>query len=135
MIYGVDHISITVSNMTKSIEFYSRVLGMDIVDRRNPQEASYYWLRIGPSQDLSLSLNPQMTPKALGTKHKFPDTPHFALLTSREMINVLEKQLKQEKVEITRIDDSIYFFDPDENEIEITCWRENELYIAGKSHW
>jgi len=135
MIQGLDHIAIAVSNIPSSVDFYHRLLGFRIVDSRDMEAYPYFWLNFGVAQNLTLSLNPKITPKSLGLSFDYPRVPHMAFCASELEISHLRQKLQQEGVEVHGDDTEIYFTDPDGNGIEVTCWREMGLKNAGKPHW
>lgn len=46
MISGLDHVNFSVDNLEKSIEWYSRVLGFKVVEKKRQKDADFAVLRI-----------------------------------------------------------------------------------------
>lgn len=111
MLTGLNHITIAVSDLDISLEFYSRLLGFKPHAR---WDAGAYlslgnlWLCLScdaasPSQDYS----------------------HIALDCEPDKFDVIAKQLRSAKLiewkQNTSEGDSLYFLDPDGHKLEIHC--------------
>ena len=135
MIQGIDHIAISVSDIPNSVEFYTQILDMRVVDSRAAETASFYWLKYGVGQSLNLCLNPEETPKATGRELAWGRTPHIAFVTTEDFLLLVESRLKELSVPFKKSKTSLYFTDPDGNFLELTFWREASIRSSGAEHW
>ena len=119
---SLDHLVLTVKNIEVTIDFYSRVLGMEIVTFRNGRKA----LSFG-SQKINLHEHgKEFEPKA---QHPTPGSADLCLITSIPLSEVVT-HLSSYKVSImegpvqrtgaTGPILSVYFRDPDMNLIEVS---------------
>jgi len=121
-IQNIDHIVLTVANIEKTIEFYTRILGFQLVTFGDNRKA----LTFG-NQKINLhQKGHEFEPKA---KHPTAGSADLCFISATDIHNVLE-ELKQKNIEIIEgiVDrtgalgkiKSVYFRDPDQNLIEIS---------------
>jgi catechol 2,3-dioxygenase-like lactoylglutathione lyase family enzyme len=125
---GFDHVALPVSDLARAVAFYRDVLGMRSVDRRDPETDDYHWLNLGPGQTLNLSRTPESTQEAVGPGH-------VAFRASESFLATLSERLADAGVDYHETETSLYFSDPDGNDLEVTCWREKRLRESGRDHW
>ncbi len=128
MIRGLDHVAITVANVDRTLDFYRRVLGADVLyeDLWRAGKIPVVILQVGESR---LSVHPAAAPV---TPHAAAPTPGSADICFRFEAPLDEAiaQLKHEGVEIIEgpvsrpaadgsAGNSVYFRDPDENLLEL----------------
>lgn len=111
MLRGLNHITIAVSDLNTSFDFYTQLLGF------NPHarwDAGAY-LSLG---DLWLCLS-------CDTAIPSQDYSHIALDCEADKFNLIAAQLRKAKVvewkQNTSEGDSLYFLDPDGHKLEIHC--------------
>ncbi len=118
----LDHLVLTVSDIDRTIDFYTRVLGMELITFGAERKA----LRFG-NQKINLhEAGKEVKPNALNAK---PGSADLCFLTTMEM-DLIIARLNNSKVEIiqgpvsrsgaTSELLSIYFRDPDQNLIELS---------------
>jgi catechol 2,3-dioxygenase-like lactoylglutathione lyase family enzyme len=130
-VFSLHHVSISVSNLEKSVLFYTTVIGL-VPILRPPFRSEGAWLAIG-EQQVHLNVKPS---SHFDPNRKFnPTEPHFALRTDdlKQMIGKLES-----KGYLDHLDDDdqmrlvkdldgiagfpqIFVFDPDRNLVEINA--------------
>ena len=126
MIDSIDHIVLTVSNMNKTIDFYSKQLGMKLEEfTSDPNLGSRKCLKFG-NQKINLH---SVDMPLKGAHVATPGTADICFISSR-LIEEWIKQFKKNSVEIelgptlqvgaTSDLKSIYIRDPDRNLIEIS---------------
>jgi catechol-2,3-dioxygenase len=147
-IQGVDHVALNVRNLDRSLEFYTKVLGLKITEREISKPGIEYFLDCGPS------LLGIIQAKDLKSSHLFADeglgANHFSFrIPAREfepMIAHLEAhQVKIEFAKKRPKSWSIYFYDLDGNKLEATAWpledgvpeaeRVKEIYDSKTKSW
>lgn len=125
---SLDHIVLTVKSIEKTVEFYTKVLGM----KKELFNKSRVALRFGNSKINLHELGREFEPKAFNTKEGSADlcfiieTP---LEDAKEYIENLGINIEDGIVKRTGAlgqIDSIYLRDPDKNLIELSNYRENE---------
>ena len=124
-IKGIDHVAINVKDIDKSVEFYTKVIGLNITQREPSKPGIEYFLDCGPSligiiQAKDLSRSHAFENEGLGANHfSFRvDSKDFDSMIKRlEEYNVtIEFAKKREKSW------SLYFYDLDGNKLEVTSW-------------
>jgi catechol 2,3-dioxygenase-like lactoylglutathione lyase family enzyme len=122
MILGLDHFVLTVNNIEKTVDFYTRVLGMQQVIFGTGRKA----LQFG-SQKINLhEAGREFEPKA---KHPIPGSADLCFIVEQELLDIIE-HLKQHNIAVedgivSRTGamgpiESIYLRDPDGNLIELS---------------
>ena len=116
---GIGHVVLNVTDVTRSIEFYTQVLGFEVVKTNHENTAAF--LNCGEMHhDLALFKASDDTPNKKGTV----GLNHFAVLVEDiDQLKSLKSNLESVGYENLRTVDhgmtgSIYFEDPDGNGIE-----------------
>jgi catechol 2,3-dioxygenase-like lactoylglutathione lyase family enzyme len=124
-IKSLDHLVLTVRNLEKSIDFYTRVLGMELVtfvSNGRPRKA----LKFG-SQKLNLHETSQVLDK--NVRHAAAGSADLCLLIEGELDDAIAELLRHHveiiagPVQCTGAMQkirSVYVYDPDENLIELS---------------
>ena len=124
-VLGVDHVAISVSDLKRSLDFYTQVLGLKISERENQKPGSEYFL------DCGVSLVGLIQGDKNGDKHCLQDGGlggnHFGFRVSTGQFDASVEELKKKGIPITFTKKrekswSCYFLDPDGNKLEITAW-------------
>jgi catechol 2,3-dioxygenase len=147
-IQGIDHVAFNVKDLDKSVEFYTKVIGLKITEREPSKPDIEYFLDCGPSllgiiQAKDLSHNHPFANEGLGANH-FSFRVHSN--DFEPMIAHLEKH--GAKIEFAKKRPkswSLYFYDPDGNKLEATAWpledgmplekRVKEIYDSKTKSW
>jgi catechol 2,3-dioxygenase-like lactoylglutathione lyase family enzyme len=112
MISGINHITLSVSNLERSIEFYCHILGYRLIAKWNKGaylEAGNLWL--------CLYLDRQARQESL------PEYSHIAFHVEPDVFASLAEKIKNSGANIwkenTSEGNSLYFLDPDFHKLEI----------------
>ena len=127
----VDHFAFQVSDLDASIEFYVRVLGLELIFREKDEEhhEAYAFLELeGCNLELLQMLDKNNEPIAMASREISPPyCPHLALGTDN--LEVVMEQLERKKIAIQKGPLEIagkvrwlYLTDPDGNVIEFVQW-------------
>ena len=124
-IQGVDHVALNVRHIDKSLEFYTKVIGLKVTEREPSKPGVEYFLDCGPSligiiQAQDTSLSHHFENDGLGANH-FSFRIHANDFDA--MINHLEEH--HVRIEFAKKREkswSLYFYDLDGNKLEITSW-------------
>ncbi len=118
MFRGVNHLALVSSDMNRTAQFYTRVLGLRLVRaQRNDDDphSRHYFFDLGGGNLLAFFDFLEARPGQVGT-----GTMHHVALSveSVEKLEALRHQLRQKGIEVSPIVDhdflrSIYFRDPD----------------------
>ncbi len=130
-ILGIDHVAINVRDLDKAVEFYTKVLGLEITEREPSKPGVEYFLDCGPSligiiQANDMSISHQFEHDGLGANH-------FSFRVHAKDFDAMIKRLEDNTVAIEFAKKrekswSLYFYDIDGNKLEITAWpREDGL--------
>ncbi len=119
----INHISIEVSDLKRSEEFYHHLLGFEPLGRDLwPDSGPSVSFRTAEGQSLILSENPRLGP--------LPETgAHQAYTTTRSSRDAVAKELQHRGIEIhtyredrpQEVEDNFYFYDPDGNRIQLVA--------------
>ncbi|OGX24381.1 MAG: hypothetical protein A2787_02915 [Omnitrophica WOR_2 bacterium RIFCSPHIGHO2_01_FULL_48_9] len=130
-ILGIDHVAVNVRDIDKAVAFYTKVIGLKITDREPSKPGIEYFLDCGPS------LIGIIQAKDLSKVHAFENeglgANHFSFRIHAADFDPMIKRLEANnvKIEFAKKRDkswSLYFYDLDENKLEITAWpREDGL--------
>jgi len=112
---GIHHVSILVTDMARSVDFYSRVLGLKEVKRPTNFTVSVRWFELGASQ---IHLIPSAAADTISPRH-------FALHV--DDCNAAREYLREHAVDVRETEpiagaDRFFIADPDGNNIEIIHW-------------
>jgi glyoxylase I family protein len=122
---GVDHLALICSELERTIEFYSQVLGMRltrIVQNRDEPTSNHIFFDMGGGNQLAFFDFPENGPahtlRGVGSMH------HVALKTRPEQMRTILARLDQRRISYsmhgTADAGSIYVRDPDEILVELT---------------
>ena len=125
MIQGIDHVAINVKDINKSLEFFTKVIGLKITNREPSKPGVEYFLDAGPSligiiqATDTTSLHP-FSNEGLGANH-------FSFKIHSKNFDQFIKQLEKHNVKIEFAKKrpkswSLYFYDLDGNKLEATAW-------------
>ncbi|MBP9854295.1 MAG: VOC family protein [Candidatus Omnitrophica bacterium] len=124
-ILGIDHVAINVKNIDKSVEFYTKVIGLRITDREPSKPGVEYFLDAGPS------LIGIIQADNLDDEHPFSHTGlganHFSFRVHANDFDSFIQNLEKNNVRIEYAKKrpkswSLYFYDLDGNKLEVTSW-------------
>lgn len=113
----IGHVKIKVQNLERSIDFYTNILGFDVLERTG----NTVQLTVdGKTSFLSLEQPEGVTPKQRGTTGLY----HFAILlpTVKDLANIVVHLVKHDirfGASDHLVSEALYLADPDGNEIEI----------------
>src|SRR5690242_3977813 len=112
---GIHHVSILVTEMDRSIDFYTRVLGLKEVKRPTNFTVAVRWIELGENQ---IHLIPASEPDSISPRH-------FALHV--DDCDAARAYFRGHGVEARETDpiagaDRFFIADPDGNNIEIIHW-------------
>ena len=130
-IQGIDHVAVNVRDINKSVEFYTKVIGLKITEREPSKPGIEYFLDCGASligiiQAQNLNDNHPFAHEGLGANH-------FSFRVHANDFEPMIKRLEENNVKIEYAKKrekswSLYFYDIDGNKLEVTAWpREDNL--------
>ena len=130
-ILGIDHVAINVRDIDKAVEFYTKVIGLQVTKREPSKPGIEYFLDAGPS------LIGIIQSKDLNESHPFANeglgANHFSFRIHAKDFDHFVKNLENHnvRIEFAKKRDkswSLYFYDLDGNKLEATAWpREDGL--------
>jgi glyoxylase I family protein len=131
----LDHIVLNVGDIDRSIAFYTQVLGLKAERVQEFKEGKVGFPSVRINGDTIIDLFPikaEGSPEQQGGEKPQRNLNHFCLVTEKEDFSGIVDYLKERKVPIVQGPisrwgargraTSVYFFDPDGNEIEIRCY-------------
>lgn len=132
-IQGIDHVAINVRDLNKSVEFYTKVIGLKVTEREPSKPGIEYFLDCGPSligiiQAKNLDDNHPFSNEGLGANH-------FSFRLHAKDFDAFIQHLERHnvKIEFAKKRDkswSLYFYDIDNNKVEATAWpREDKMPV------
>lgn len=122
---GIDHVALSVRDLEKSLEFYTKVIGLKISEREYQKPGTEYFL------DCGSSLIGLIQGDEADGVHKLQDGGlggnHVSFRVETKNFDQFCDELKNHGVTITYMKKrerswSLYFLDPDGNKLEITAW-------------
>jgi glyoxylase I family protein len=130
----LDHIVLNVSEIERSLKFYTEILGLkpERVDEFQAGKVGFPSVRI--NSDTVIDLFPiQGGPTKLNDQEKTAgNLNHFCMVVSKEDFSGIIDYLKENRISVREGPvsrwgargraTSVYFLDPDGNEIEIRCY-------------
>ena len=134
-VQGIDHVAINVRDIEKSVEFYTKIIGLKVTDREPSKPGIEYFLDCGSAllgiiQCKDFSKSHLFDNDALGANH-FSFRVHADDFDP--MISYLEKN--NVKIEFAKKREkswSLYFYDLDGNKLEVTAWPREDGLSAEK---
>ncbi len=126
-----EHTAFRVSNMDKSLAFYTRKLGMRLISRKvNPEEKEDYAFLELEGGNLELIQRLTDEPFVRPTIRP-PYCPHFAMATDDmaktvAMLKAADVPIVRGPLEIPGEETWIYIHDPDNNVLEFLQWFRRE---------
>lgn len=142
MLQGLSHVFLFVTDIEKARAFYTGVLGLEILEQ-DPQRGGLFLALPGGTHIVDMvqvDSPPSPAPKIDGSHKPKPGVGHVAFhVASQEALRDAYIELLDKGVNVFAKADhksqqSIYFFDPDNNALEI-CWERpnaRDLYLAGR---
>lgn len=147
-ITGIDHVAFNVRDLDKTVEFYTKIIGLKVTEREPSKPGIEYFLDCGPSligiiQAQDLNNNHPFSHEGLGANH-FSFRIH-----SNDFVPMVE-HLESHGVKIEYAKKrpkswSLYFYDIDGNKLEATAWpledglpeaqRVKEIYDSKTKAW
>ena len=124
-IQGIDHVAINVRDIDKSVEFYTKVIGLKVTEREPSKPGIEYFLDCGPSLIGIIQAND------MGISHQFENeglgANHFSFRIYAKDFDRMIRRLEDNFVAIEYAKKrekswSLYFYDIDGNKLEITAW-------------
>jgi catechol 2,3-dioxygenase-like lactoylglutathione lyase family enzyme len=147
-IIGIDHVAFNVRDLNKSLEFYTKVIGLKVTEREPSKPGVEYFLDCGPS------LLGIIQVKDVGSSHLFANeglgANHFSFRIHSDDFEAMIKHLETNGVRIEYAKKrpqswSLYFYDLDGNKLEATAWpvedglpadrRVKEIYSNQTKSW
>jgi catechol 2,3-dioxygenase len=147
-IQGFDHVAYNVRDLQKSLDFYTRIIGLKITQREPSKPGVEYFLDCGPSllgiiQAQDLDNSHLFANEGLGANHfsfRIKSSDFDAMISHLEAHGVkIEFAKKRTKSW------SLYFYDLDGNKLEATAWpvedgvpenkRVKEIYDSKTKSW
>lgn len=124
-VQGIDHVAINVRDLNRSLEFYTKVLGLRISEREYQKPDAEYFLDCGSSligliQGKEEEGTHLLLDKGLGGNHV-----SFRIRTQDFDRAVEELKRRQVPIHFSKKREkswSVYFEDPDGNKLEMTAW-------------
>ena len=147
-IKGIDHVAINVRNLDHSVEFYKRVIGLNITQREPSTPGVEFFLDCGPS--LINLIQAQDLTRTHGFENEGLGANHFSFKVHSKDFEPMIKRLEslQIKIEFAKKREkswSLYFCDLDGNKLEVTAWpmedgispdrRVKEIYDPATRTW
>lgn len=130
-IQGIDHVAFNVKDIDKSVEWYTKVIGLKVTEREPSKPGVEYFLDCGPS--LLGIIQATDLDNAHPFAHEGIGANHFSFRIHANDFDAFIKNLEDHDVniEFAKKRDkswSLYFYDIDGNKLEVTSWpREDGL--------
>ena len=124
-VLGIDHVAISVRDLEKSLEFYTKVIGLKVTEREYSKPGVEYFLDCGNALIGLIQGN-----EAEG-KHLLQDGGlggnHVSFRVETKEFDRVVEEIKKLGLTITYIKKrekswSVYFLDIDGNKLEMTAW-------------
>jgi len=124
-VQGIDHVAINVRDLDRSIDFYTNVLGLRISEREHQKPGVEHFLDCGPSL-IGLIQGKEEEGSHL-LKHEGIGGNHVSFRVKTQDFDRILEELKTRQVPIMFSKKrekswSMYFCDPDGNQLEMTAW-------------
>jgi catechol 2,3-dioxygenase-like lactoylglutathione lyase family enzyme len=136
-IIGLDHIVLNVSDIDRALKFYTEVLGLkgERVDEFRAGKVSFPSVRITDKTIIDLFPNKDRASDS-GAEQAVKNLNHFCLVVGVDSFSGIVDYLVENRVTVRDGPvsrwgaqgraTSVYFFDPDGNEVEIRCYAKVE---------
>ncbi|MDE1920701.1 MAG: VOC family protein [Candidatus Omnitrophica bacterium] len=124
-IQGIDHVAFNVRDLNKSLEFYTKTIGLKVTEREPSKPGIEYFL------DCGSSLLGIIQAQDLKSSHLFANeglgANHFSFRVNARDFEAMIAHLEAHDVKIEFAKKrpkswSLYFYDPDGNKLEATAW-------------
>ena len=119
---AIDHVALSVSDVEASAQWYIDVLGFE---RQHGDVWGDYPVFVGKN-DAAIALFPIRKKEGSGSAPAATRVLHFAFRANRKNFLSAQEELKRRGIEFEfhdhKISHSIYFYDPDRHEIEVTTY-------------
>ncbi len=128
----IAHVVLKVRDLERSRKFYTEVLGMQVM--KDVSEINAVFLSFNGQDHHEVALF-QIGPQAEGPRMNQVGLLHVAFrLRSEEELRAAYQELKEKGVPVTftvnhGVTKSVYFRDPDDNELEVYCDNNPEEYV------
>jgi catechol 2,3-dioxygenase len=128
----IAHVVIKVRDLERSCEFYTEILGMQVM--KNVPEIGAVFLSFNGRDHHEIALF-QIGPQAEAPKGNQVGLLHFAFrLRNEEDLRAAYQEFKEKGVPVSftvnhGVTKSVYFRDPDGNELEVYCDNPPEEYV------
>lgn len=128
-VQGIDHVALSVSDLERSKQFYTEVLGLKVSEREYQKPGVEYFLDCGTSLVGLIQGDPH------GDRHELQDGGlggnHFSFRAHTKDFDRIVEELKSRAITVTYLKKrekswSVYFLDPDGNKLEITAWPQED---------
>ncbi len=128
-VLGIDHVALSVSDLEKSLKFYTDVLGLNISQREHQKPGTEYFLDCGGA------LVGLIQGDSGGHRHFLQDGGlggnHFSFRVHTKDFDRIVEEVKSREIPIAFSKKrekswSLYFLDPDGNKLEITAWPQED---------
>jgi catechol 2,3-dioxygenase len=129
----IAHVVIKVRDLERSRKFYTEILGMQVMKDVPQINAAFLSFNGQDHHEVALF---QIGPQAEGPRMNQVGLLHFAFrLRSEEELRAAYQELKERGVPVTftvnhGVTKSVYFRDPDDNELEVYCDNSPEEYVS-----
>jgi catechol 2,3-dioxygenase-like lactoylglutathione lyase family enzyme len=122
----IDHVAISVSDIERSIEWYSRVLGLE----HRPVVEWGEYPQMVCAGDTCIALfpagSPDARPMSADDRHYRLTMQHFAFRVDRENFQLAQEEFRNAGIDFRFADHgichSVYVCDPDDHTVEITTY-------------
>lgn len=124
-VLGIDHVAINVRDLNRSLEFYTKVIGLPVTQREYSKPGIEYFLDCGDSLIGLIQGNDSEG------KHLLQDGGlggnHVSFRVETKNFDRIVEEIKKLGLTITYVKKrekswSVYFLDPDDNKLEMTAW-------------
>lgn len=125
-IKGIDHVAINVRDLNRSVEFYTKVVGLKVTEREPSKPGVEYFLDCGPRALIGL-IQAKNTQDIHLFKEEGLGANHFSFQVHAKDFDPMIKRLEDNHVTIGYAKKrpkswSLYFYDIDGNKVEVTAW-------------
>ena len=125
-IKGIDHVAINVRDINKSLDFYTKVVGLKITEREASKPGIEVFLDCGPRSLLGI-IQAKDTQDVHLFKEEGLGANHFSFQVHAKDFDPMIKRLEANQAAIGFAKKrpkswSLYFFDIDGNKVEVTAW-------------